>query len=78
MANGLSKTPVRSQLQTSATSRGRSATFWADLQLTYFNKISQVSVEPLINQIRLQASQPAPNSEGSGQFGTLFSFYDYY
>lgn len=80
IASQLLLLPRRSQLQTSATSRGRSATFWADLHVTYFNKICQNSVEPIINQIRQQAHQQGQTLlfEQSGRFGDHFSFYDYY
>jgi hypothetical protein len=49
--------PIRSQLFNSAASRGRSATFWADLQQTYFAEIDpKLAVNHLI-QIRRDLDQ---------------------
>ena len=49
--------PIRSQLFNSVASRGKSATFWADLQQTYFAPVEpKLAVEHLV-QIRRDLDQ---------------------
>lgn len=53
-------------------SRGRLATFWADLQTTYFTKVD--NVESIVDQIK-QQENTSPLESRSGEH---LSFYDYY
>ena len=74
--------PIRSQLLTSATSRGRSTTFWADLNQTYFQTINSQFAQQHISQLRNNyksfSEKNQQNQELGCRFNDHYSLYDYF